>query len=295
MTAPLMHTVATGLAFPEGPTALGDGTIACVEMQGGRIARVHPDGRVDPLAELGGGPNGSALGADGALYIANNGGLSMRVDGRGYWWADDAGEGRVQRVESGRVTAVPAAFPGAEPHRPNDLTTGPDGALYVTDSANWEDMQSLRAGTVVRLAGGDTTPLLELSGMPNGIAATDERLFVVESLTRRIWAYAWSGDGVGDGVEHVRLESGVPDGICLAADGTMFVCSSVGHSVVVVSPTGAIVDEFPTGDGSQPTNCCLHDGGLFVTLALTGSLVRFDVDVEAAPSFAGPWTGVSDA
>ena len=113
-----METVATGLAFPEGPTSLGDGTIACVEMQGGCLTRVHGDGRLDPIAELGGGPNGSALGADGALYVADNGGLSMQIDGSGYWHAEDSFDGRIRRVDNGVVTQVEADLPGPAPHRP---------------------------------------------------------------------------------------------------------------------------------------------------------------------------------
>jgi len=69
--------VASG-RFPEGPTSLGGGAFAVVEMQGEALARVDADGTVGSLADLGGGPNGSTLGSDGAVYVANNGGLSAR-------------------------------------------------------------------------------------------------------------------------------------------------------------------------------------------------------------------------
>src|SRR3546814_2920883 len=66
--------LATGLQFPEGPIAMDDGSIVLVEIARGTLTRVSPDGSVTVVAELGGGPNGAALGPDGAVYVCNNGG-----------------------------------------------------------------------------------------------------------------------------------------------------------------------------------------------------------------------------
>jgi gluconolactonase len=119
MTPP-SRVVAGGLRFPEGPTALGDGAFAVAEMQGEAAARIEADGAVGPLADLGGGPNGTALGSDGALYVANNGGLS--ASGTGYWHAPREFDGIIQRIEAdGSVATVGEAFPGDGPRRPNDL------------------------------------------------------------------------------------------------------------------------------------------------------------------------------
>lgn len=288
------EAVADGLSFPEGPTALGDGTIACVEMQGGRLTRVHPDGRLETLAEIGGGPNGSALGADGALYVADNGGLSMQLDGRGYWWADDHRDGCVHRVAAdGSTSRAGGDFPGPAPHRPNDLVTGPDGAVYATDSGNWEDMANLRVGTIVRIDGEETSQVAELAGMPNGIIATEDRLLVAQSLTRRIWSYPLDEGTLGEPEEFVRLAGGIPDGMCLSEDDTLYVCASVAHAVIVVGPDGSIRGEISTGNGTQPTNCCLDNGYLYVTLALTGEIVRFEIGAGPAPLFTPTWNGVS--
>ena len=64
--------VTSGLKFPEGPIAMKDGSVILVEMFGPRITRVHPDGRKETVAEIKGGPNGAAIGPDGALYLCNN-------------------------------------------------------------------------------------------------------------------------------------------------------------------------------------------------------------------------------
>ena len=69
-----IHELATSLKFPEGPVAMDDGDVVFVEIARGTLTKVGADGRLDVMANLGGGPNGAALGPDGAMYICNNGG-----------------------------------------------------------------------------------------------------------------------------------------------------------------------------------------------------------------------------
>ena len=66
--------VAQGLRFPEGPIAMADGSVLLCEIQRGTLSRVDPDGSVSVVADCGGGPNGAAIGPDGAVWITNNGG-----------------------------------------------------------------------------------------------------------------------------------------------------------------------------------------------------------------------------
>ncbi len=69
-----MQQVTDGLFFPEGPIAMADGSVVLVEIGRKTLTRVRPDGAKEIVAELGGGPNGAAIGPDGAVYVCNNGG-----------------------------------------------------------------------------------------------------------------------------------------------------------------------------------------------------------------------------
>ena len=76
--SPSLTEVAGCLQCPEGPIAMPDGSVVLVEMFGCRLIRVHPDGTIDTIAEIEGGPNGAAVGPDGAIYLCNNGGIFER-------------------------------------------------------------------------------------------------------------------------------------------------------------------------------------------------------------------------
>ena len=95
-----MELVAEGLKFPEGPIAMDDGSVILVEIARGTLTRVLPDGKTEVIAELGGGPNGAALGPDGAVYVCNNGGFTWIEAGPLLFPGDEAPDysgGRIER------------------------------------------------------------------------------------------------------------------------------------------------------------------------------------------------------
>ena len=79
-----MEQVTDGLQFPEGPVAMADGSVVLVEIRRGTLTRVLPDGRKETIAHLGGGPNGAAIGPDGACYVCNNGDAWAWQEGEGH-------------------------------------------------------------------------------------------------------------------------------------------------------------------------------------------------------------------
>jgi len=64
-----VRIIASGLEFPEGPVALPDGSVLVTEIAAGTLAKVFPDGSIEHIAHLGGGPNGAAIGPDGAGWV----------------------------------------------------------------------------------------------------------------------------------------------------------------------------------------------------------------------------------
>ncbi|MBK9546009.1 MAG: SMP-30/gluconolactonase/LRE family protein, partial [Dehalococcoidia bacterium] len=69
--------VATGLKFPEGPLELPNGDILVTEGIAARLSHARPptSGEVLFATTGGGGFNGAAVGPDGAIYVAQNGGF----------------------------------------------------------------------------------------------------------------------------------------------------------------------------------------------------------------------------
>ena len=134
-----MRVIADDLWFQEGPVWVGDGSLLVVEIRRKTLTRIWPDGRKSIVANLGGGPNGAAMGPDGYCYVVNNGGFkfAQRADGR---WVTtgtpaDYVTGRIERVdiETGKFEVLYDKVGDMKIRGPNDIVFDAHGGFYFTD------------------------------------------------------------------------------------------------------------------------------------------------------------------
>src|SRR5438034_5917160 len=141
---PKIAQIASGLRFPEGPVAMPDGSVILVEIERQTLSRVTPDGRIHVVANLGGGPNGAAMGPRGKIYVTNNGGLKfLERPGRLFPIAQAAGyvSGSIQIVdpETGKVETLHDSCDGRKLRGPNDLVFDRSGGFWFTDLGKTRD------------------------------------------------------------------------------------------------------------------------------------------------------------
>jgi len=268
-----MREIARGLRFPEGPVALRDGSVVVVEIQGGTLARVGADGSVSRFADCGGGPNGAALGPDGALYVCNNGGFEWTVrDGL----TVPAGTpesyvgGSVQRVTfDGAVTDLYTAVEGHRLRGPNDLVFDARGGFYFTDLGKRRARTGDRGGLYYATADGAHVaeiayPLTEANGV--ALSPDESRVYVSETVTGRVWCWDVVAPGRlrqdGPGPAGGTLLHGLPgyqrlDSMAVDAEGNVCVATLETGAVTVLSPDGRVRDVLaPPEHDSHVTNIC---------------------------------------
>lgn len=284
--------IATGLRFPEGPVAMPDGSVLLVEIARGTLTRVAADGTVSVVAELGGGPNGAAIGPDGAVYVCNNGGFGWtEADGLLFpgHAAHDQACGSIQRVDlsTGAVTTLYESFEGAPLRGPNDIVFDAHGGFWFTDHGQ------VRAGGrdhgAVYHAAADGSRLTrqraEMIG-PNGIGLSPDgaTLYVSETMTARLWALEvvapgelappppWQpGRFVGTPPAFRLLDS-----MAVEADGRICVGTMVEGGITIFAADGSGSEFVPMPDIAV-TNLCFGGADMrdaFCTASTTGVLYR---------------------
>ncbi len=197
-----MRVVASGLRFPEGPVAMPDGSVLVVEIERATVTRVQADGATSVVAETGGGPNGAALGPDGALYVCNNGGFGWETI-NGLLKPTRQAEfrrGYIQRVDL-RTGAVKTLYDSCDGHPlagPNDIVFDQHGGFYFTDLGKNNGRERYLGG--IYYAQPDGSRIVEIAHpvtTPNGIGLSPDNrtLYFAESEGARVWAFDVEGPG----------------------------------------------------------------------------------------------------
>jgi len=227
--------VTEGLGYPEGPVCLADGSVLVTEIKTGKLTRVLPDGTKVTVADLGGGPNGAAIGPDGAAYVCNDGGFQFfRLDqalnaavGRGKLPAPvmaaaagilltgdqsaDYTGGSIQRVDlttGAFSTLYEGCVNGGKSglaletvflRSPDDLVFDSSGGFWFTDWGKQRGRTRDITGVYYALPDGSfIEEAIFPANAPNGIAISPDgkRLYVAETFSQRVLWYEIVAPGV---------------------------------------------------------------------------------------------------
>ncbi|QUT06851.1 SMP-30/gluconolactonase/LRE family protein [Sphingobium phenoxybenzoativorans] len=295
VTAGELTEFASGLQFPEGPIALDDGSLLVVEIARGTLSRITPGGAIQIIAQLGGGPNGAALGPDGRCYLCNNGGVAFQ-QGKGRYIpvgpAPDHAGGWIEAVDltTGKAERLYDTCDGHRLVAPNDIVFDATGGFWFTDlgTTHGRDRRSDPGALYYAAADGSSISqaIFPLDG-PNGVGLSPDGtgLYVAESNTGRLWAFGVEAPG------KLKNYAGMPpwkrgnllwtpgyyamfDSLAVDDEGFIYVADIPYGGLSVVSPQGVLVEQIATGD-ELTTNICfgaVQRDTIFITLSSTGRI-----------------------
>lgn len=291
-----IERLAGGFTWAEGPAWIADG--------GYLLFTDVPENRIHRWSEVDGlsvflEPSGYDGPPTGVLREAGANGLF--AEPAGTVLLADSGSRTLARLDlrTKAKTVLASAFDGRLFNSPNDVVRRSDGAIFFTDppyglkDLDDSPVKELPFNGVYRLDPDGSVHLLDNAlTRPNGIALSpDERtLYVANSDPgRALWmAYALDEDGAvtarrvfADAGDLVGDDApGLPDGLAVAADGTLFATGPGG--VLVFAPDGTRLGRIETG--GPVANAAFGDDGRTLYMTSNGMLARVRLQI------AGPVT-----
>jgi gluconolactonase len=284
--------VCEGLEFPEGPIAMNDGSVILTEIKGQRLTRVRPDGSKELVVETGGGPNGAAIGPDGAIYITNNGGA--------FQWLDNAGMtipgptppshtgGSIQRYDltTGALTTVYDSCDGRRLIGPNDLVFDKAGGMWFSDhGCSTPEGRKFGAIYYAKADGSHISRQRDHIISPNGIGLSpDERtVYLADTQLGRLWSFDVAAPGElapAAGFATGNVVCNLPgyqllDSLAVEAGGKVCVATIINGGITAFDPSGT-TEHYAFPD-LIVTNICFGGPDMmtaWITASATGKLFK---------------------
>ena len=221
------QTLVEGLRFPEGPRWHA-GRFWFSDMHARQVIATDLDGKTEVIAVLEQDPSGLGWLPDGRLLV-----VSMQ-------------DRRLLRLDPEGLTEVADLSPFADYHC-NDMVVDARGRAYVGNFGF--DLHAGATQTKANLVLVHPDGRAEIAApdlsFPNGTVITQDgrTLIVGESFGACLTAFDVADDGTLSGRrEWAHLERAVPDGICLDAEGAIWVASPISGAVLRVREGGGVTD-----------------------------------------------------
>jgi sugar lactone lactonase YvrE len=216
-----------GLMFGESPR-WHDGRLWFSDMGAGEVLSVDLDGKSELVAEVPAMPMGSGWLPEGAMLIVSS------------------GDARVLRREPDGSLSTHADLSGMDSHPWSDMVVDGRGNAYVGNIGFEFPAGEFAPGFVALVRpDGTATKVADGIAFPNGIAVTPDNatLILAESYGNRLTAFDVGPDG---GLSNRRVWAevgeGVPDGICLDAEGAVWYSDVPNKRCVRVREGGEVLE-----------------------------------------------------
>jgi len=232
-----------GLSFPEAPR-WHQGRLFLSDFYNHRVLAVGLDGKAETIAQVPQQPSGLGWTPDGDLLI-----VSML-------------DRRLLRLRAGQLQLV-ADLSALATGPCNDMVVDAKGRAYIGNFGyDHHKGEARRSTCIIRVdPDGAVTRAADDLMFPNGTVITPDgkRLIVGETFANRLTQFDIAVDGtLGNRRVFAELGDVFPDGICLDAEGAIWVADPRGNRVVRVLEGGQVARTIPTG--ARGSYACMLGG-----------------------------------